>query len=122
MMLESPTDIVGAYILRIALMAQSGATSRAPVGKTGNLKRSIVMTRGIPGSPSGVEITANIEYALVVHEGRGPITITPKPPKQFLKFPNKAGIMVYMPEVNQGPITGRPFLWNALQDAVASMA
>jgi len=120
LMLQSPRGLVGEYIYRMGLLATAEARQRAPV-KTGALKSSIGMIRGVGGVPAAVEITANISYALAVHNGVGARTINAKP-GGLLRFPNKAGIIVYAPQVHQGPRAANPFLWDALVDAVAAMA
>lgn len=119
-MFQSPRGLVGEYIYRMGMMTWREAVQRAPV-KTGALKSSIGMTRGVAGVANAVEITANISYALAVHEGVGSRTIRPNR-ASVLRFPDKAGMIVYAPKVTQGPRAANPFLWEALQSAVAAMA
>lgn len=118
-MLESPGGLVGVFITQLGTRVMAEAKGNAPV-KSGKLRASISMQRGVPGFPTGVEVIINVPYALSVHEGSRGGTITPKSGR-MLRFPNKAGVMVYAPRVQQRPRAGNPFLWNALRDAVAQL-
>lgn len=120
LMLKSPGGLVGEYIRRMGMLTAFEARQRAPV-KTGALRSSIGMTRGVAGVANAVEITANISYALAIHEGVKARDIKPNE-ASVLRFPNKAGIIIYAPKVHQGPRAANPFLWDALKNAVAAMA
>jgi hypothetical protein len=111
-MLYSSGGIVGRAIYRMGLEWVKEAKSRAPV-KTGALKASI----GIlvwPGPRNSLEAGANINYAINVEKGvKGGTEILPKNGK-VLRFPNKAGVIVYAPKVTQGAVKANPFLWDSL--------
>lgn len=119
-MLKSPHGLVGEYIYRMGLLTTGKARQRAPV-RTGALKSSIRMTRGADGIPTAVEITANIEYALAVHQGSRPHVISARD-ALVLRFPSKSGTIIYAPRVNHPGNKPNPFLWDALLDVVAAMA
>lgn len=81
--------------------------------RTGHLGRSIGEGRiGFTG-PRTVRgsVHATAEYALPVHEGRGPRVIRPVRAKA-LRF-EVGGRVVFARIVRQGPMKGRPFLRNA---------
>jgi len=118
--LKTPYGDVGRFSKKLGHSTLSKAKQKVPV-RTGALKNSLRMEQGIPGFPNGVEIIADIRYALPVHQGVRPRTIRPKPPKRFLRFPDKFGVIVYAREVHQGPRAPKPFLWDALRETIEEM-
>ena len=111
-MLKSSNGIVGRAIYKMGLEFVREAKSRAPV-KTGALKSSIGIITW-PGPRTSLEAGANISYAINIEKGvKGGTEILPKNGK-VLRFPNKAGVIVYAPKVTQGAIKANPFLWDSL--------
>jgi hypothetical protein len=120
-MLTSPRGLVGQFILNLADDVAREARVQAPV-KTGALRRNIRVEQGILGNGAAASVIADVDYAYTIHEGRtGSVTIHAKPGR-VLRFPNKAGTIVYAPKVTQGPRAANPFLWRSLKDAVARAA
>lgn len=95
------------------------ARALAPVGRTGDLKRSIRhrVRRTINGYTAEVYSTA--PYAIYVHEGTRPHRIEPKPPRKALRFEVGGGpVVVFARGVNHPGTKAQPFLRDAL-DRVA---
>lgn len=64
--------LVGRHVFDAATRFQDAA--RLQVGKdTRNLERSIVKRPFVRGTENGVRVGSPVEYALVHHEGRGPV-------------------------------------------------
>jgi hypothetical protein len=108
---------VGVYVERLANKTSDKAKTDAPV-RTGTLRDSIRPEKSAALTGIAMDVTANVEYALPVHEGGEPHTITPKN-GEFLVFPNKRGPgMIYARKVENLGSKANPFLWNALVDVV----
>ena len=114
-MMHSPSGMVGAYLYRLALQTANEARTLAP-RKSGKLASSILVRRGTLGS---VEITANVPYAMVVHEGSKAHDVQAKP-GHVMKFPSrKTGGVVYASKVHEPAHKGNPFLVNALRHTIS---
>jgi hypothetical protein len=66
-----------------------------------------------------VEVSANTEYAIFVHEGTGPHPIVPRTAK-VLRFPTRGGRIVYTTKVNHPGTDAQPFLMDALRVTIRS--
>jgi hypothetical protein len=109
--LYSPVGTVGQYVARKVEQVEQKAQVLAPVD-TGKLKSSIVGR--VIGPPVRGQVEATAPYSLAVHEGTSPHTITPNT-AQVLRFPSRAGAIVYATSVNHPGTRAQPFLWNALK-------
>lgn len=89
----------------------------APVD-TGFLRASIREREDTGGTALRIDIVAYADYALPVHEGRGPVVIKPRR-GHFLKF-EVDGRTVYAREVHQPARAARPFLSRALREVASS--
>lgn len=95
------------------------ARALAPVGRTGDLKRSIRhrVRRTIYGYTA--EIWSTAPYAIFVHEGTRPHEIRPNPPRKALRFASGGGgRIVFARRVHHPGTKAQPFLKDAL-DRVA---
>lgn len=106
--LLGPTGPVGQYVTRLCLEIAETAKAEAPV-KTGHLRDSISPSRR---GDVGI-VAANTSYALAVHEGAKPHLITPKQ-ATVLRFPSKAGEIVYANRVNHPGNKANQFLVRAM--------
>lgn len=114
-MLKSPTGEVGVYIHRLAVETVRAAQAHAPV-KSGNLRRSIGISLW-PGPRLSAEVTANVSYAMAVHQGTTAHVIQGNP---VMAFPRKGGgPMVVVSKVHAKATKGNPFLVKALREVVA---
>lgn len=115
--LRQPDGLVGRYLVRLGHKVVEQAKSNAPV-RSGALRRSISITT-VKRIPQGTEVrvSANIEYALPVHQGAKPHVIEARN-APMLRFPSRAGMIVYTPRVNHPGNAPNPFLWNALKAVV----
>jgi len=111
---NTPKGMAGQYLRIQGNEVERIAKILAPIGTTGRLRDSIERGR-VSGHPRGleVEVTAGVSYAMAVHEGTKPHTITPDNPGGVLVFPSKGGI-VFTDEVDHPGTKGQPFLRNAL--------
>lgn len=105
--LASPGGVVGQHLAHLGDQTAAEARALAPV-KSGALRQSIRTER----VGDVVQVVADTEYALAVHEGTAPHVIEPKQ-AQVLRFPTKAG-MVFASRVNHPGTKPNRFLWNAL--------
>lgn len=116
-MLKSSGGPVGRHIVNLANRTLDKARQNAPV-KSGALKASLgIIEVSQVQRGTMVRLGANISYGLAVHEGTPSRTILPNQAK-VLRFPNKAGTMIFAPKSNPGPTKPNPFLWQALVDSV----
>lgn len=116
-MLKSPGGAVGRHMLVLANRTLDNARKMAPV-KSGDLKASLGVTEVTQGQRGTmVRLGANISYGMDVHAGTKPHVIVPKN-KSVLRFPNKAGTIVYARKVNHPGTKPNPYLWQALVDAI----
>lgn len=112
--LTSPTGPVQAFMRRTTERVADEARRRAPV-QTGRLRSSIVVHRGALGS---WEVSAETDYALVVHEGR-------KKKNRTTVRRGRGGMRVAVRRRSNSSgkgATGQPFLRDALKDVVGSLA
>lgn len=116
-MLKGESGPVGRHMVVIADKTVDGARVNAPV-RSGDLRRSISIT-SVQETTFGTEVlvSANIEYALAVHQGAKPHVIEARN-APMLRFPAKSGFIVYTPRVNHPGNKPNPFLWEALVAAV----
>lgn len=116
-MLKGESGPVGRHIVTIGRNTADNARANAPV-KSGALRRSIGIT-SVQETTFGTEVlvSANIEYALAVHQGAKPHVIEARN-VSMLRFPDKSGFIVYTPRVNHPGNKPNPFLWEALVAAV----
>lgn len=104
---------VGRYMERLGEQAAEIARTLCPVD-TGALRASI---RSDMGADLTVEVSANTDYAVHVHEGTAPHTITPKRAR-VLRFPTKGGRVVYTTKVEHPGTKPHPFLMDAIRIVV----
>lgn len=91
-----------------AIQVQNEARRNCPVD-TGRLRGSIAISITGAGANAEARVGSNLDYALAVEEGHGPIV----PKKgQFLRFPVKGGAIVFTKRVR--PVAGTHFLRKAL--------
>ena len=112
--LQSPSGVVGLYMVTLATAASSKAKQNAPY-KTGELRGSIGYR--ISGPPLSVEVYADAPHALAVHEGTAPHVITPNTAR-ILAFPVKGGGKVFTSRVNHPGTKANPFLLDAVESVV----
>jgi hypothetical protein len=98
----------------MAILVQNEARILCPVD-TGRLRQSIGYSfHGASAQTRSVRIGSNLEYALSVENGHGPIV----PVKaKVLRFPAKGGGVVFTKRVR--PVAAQPFLRPALKAARA---
>lgn len=111
--LFSPAGEVGRYMERLGEETAAAARVLAPV-ESGALRASI---RSDMDPDLTVEVSANTDYAIYVHEGTAPHTITPRSAR-VLRFPTKGGKIVYTTKVNHPGTQPQPFLMDALRATV----
>lgn len=116
-MLKSPNGMVGQYMVKTGNRIVKEARESAP-HKTGRLQKSIGISTW-PGSRLSLEITANVPYALAVHNGSKPHEITGHP---ILKFPSRrgGGKIVELPKVHHPGNKANPFLVEAMNSVINS--
>jgi hypothetical protein len=115
-MLHSPSGDLGRMIRRIGNDFVKEAKSRAPV-KTGALKNSIQIVKFGPNLV--LEAGPTVDYAAVVSTGQPARPIYPKR-RQVLRFPDKAGVIIYRPRAeNWHGTKPNPYLLDALKAVVA---
>jgi len=116
-LLKAPGGDVGRYMIGLGVAVAGVARGLAP-RVTGNLQGSIGSSQFIsPGGP-GAEVVATASYAIFVHEGTGPHPIEGNP---ILRFPSKAGVIVYTPRVDHPGTTGQPFLVDAARQVIMGL-
>lgn len=95
------------------------AQSIAPY-KTGILRA--LHTTNVEGSGSQIRAicTAYASYALAVHQGTAPHVIEPST-RSVLRFPTKAGTIVYARRVNHPGTTAQPWLYQALASVIGGL-
>lgn len=112
---------VGREMTRVALRVQNRAKQLAPVD-TGRLRASITHELRVVNDVVIAVVGTNVEYARIVHEGRGPITtrrargLAPNGPKALRFKPKGGGSFIFRKSV--GPAEAQPFLRDALRDVV----
>lgn len=116
-LLRSPEGLVGRHIRRIADETAGIARKTAP-RKSGRLRSNIIVERGALGAMS---VTANVEYALAVHEGTKAKTIKTNKP---MAFPGKGRgpRLVVVKEIDRPSTKAQPFLVDAMKAAFNSYA
>lgn len=115
--LKSPGGDVGKSILRIGNRVKSEAQALCPVD-TGRLRSSISLVVGhTAGGELDVTIGTNVEYAMWVHEGRGPVYARPG---GVLRWePKGGGAPIF--RRSAGPARAQPFLTDAMQTVISSL-
>lgn len=108
--LQSPTGTVGLWVARKTAEVASVARALAPVS-TGELRDSIHPE--VHAAPLRGEVRADAPYSLFVHEGTSPHVIEPNQ-ANVLRFPSRAGEIVFAPRVDHPGTRPRPFLSEAL--------
>jgi hypothetical protein len=109
-LLQSPTGSVGRWVARKTVEVSEAAQRLAPVS-TGELRSSIYPV--VHAGPLRGEVIAGAPYSLFVHEGTRPHTIEPNQ-ANVLRFPSKAGEIVFARQVDHPGTRSRPFLSDAL--------
>lgn len=111
--LGSPSGMTGQYMYRKAIQTQNAAKAFCPV-KTGRLRSSITVNLRSHGA-SGVEfeVGTNVEYAIYVHDGRGPV----RPVHARVLRWESDGEIIFRPYA--GPAAAQPFLKRALESLTA---
>lgn len=111
--LTGPHGDIARDLAKRAIRVESRAKQLCPVD-TGRLRASI--TWELVRSSGGVfvaRIGTNVDYAMVVHEGRRAVEM---PPGRVMRFPSrKTGQIVYTRRTRA--VAGVPFLRNALPAA-----
>lgn len=110
----APSGDAGRYLRSLGEAVATAAAVQAPVD-SGRLRASIRVEQ----NASNVRVVADTSYAAAVHEGAKPHVITPKRAR-MLRFPTKAGEVVFAPQVNHPGNAPNPFLLRALQQVVRS--
>jgi HK97 gp10 family phage protein len=111
--LVAPTGMVTEYLRGLGNQVAAVASATAPVD-TGKLKSSILVTERSAGrNGTAIEVSANTLYATYVNRGTRPHVIMPKKAK-MLRFPNKAGEIVFANKVNHPGTKPQPFMLNAM--------
>lgn len=64
-------------------------------------------------------VVANTAYALYVHNGTRPHSINPRSAGGVLRFPNRAGVIVYTRHVNHPGTTAQPWLRDAAVQVIS---
>jgi hypothetical protein len=113
-LLQGPGGATARWVARKTAEVATTATTLAPV-KTGNLRSSIQPR--VEFGPLRGEVEATAPYSLYVHEGTSPHPITPVNAR-VLRFPTKAGTIVYAQSVNHPGTRPQPFLSDALAKVV----
>ena len=114
-MLHSRNGDVGRLIQRIGNDFVREAKERAPV-KSGALKSSIKIIS--IGPTLMLEAGPTVDYGLAVSLGQPARPIRPK--NKVLRFPDKAGAIIFRPNSDNWPGTKpNPYLWESLKAAVA---
>ena len=128
-MLRSPGGMVGKFILSLATKTVARAkiiapvrTARAPeeASRSGVLRSSIGILDFTPTFQGmQAKVVVNVSYALPVHYGlAGGVPIRPKNSNKVLRFPSKAGTILFRAETTQGKTTPNPFFWKALMEVL----
>jgi hypothetical protein len=108
---DTPGSPVARDLLRKGLLVESRGKELCPVDR-GRLRSSITTELSFDGGLPVVTIRARTNYAIYVHEGRGPIDVSPR----VLRFRPKGQLQfIYRPRVSAA--AGQPFLRDALQAA-----
>lgn len=110
----APSGDAGRYLRSLGEAVATAAAVQAPVD-SGRLRASIRTEQ----DASKVRVIADTPYAAAVHEGAKPHVITPKQAR-MLRFPTKAGEVVFAPKVNHPGNAPNPFLLRALEMVVRS--
>jgi len=130
-MLRSPGGMVGKFILSLATKTVARAKIIAPVrtarspeeaSRSGVLRSSIGILDFTP-TFQGMQarVAVNVSYALPVHYGvAGGVKIRPKNSNKVLRFPGKAGAIVFRPETTQKANAPNPFFWKALMEVLVT--
>jgi hypothetical protein len=117
-MLRSRNGEVGRLIERIGKEFVREAKNRAPV-KSGALKSSIKIVSIGPNLM--LEAGPTVEYSLAVSLGQPARQIVPVR-RKALRFPDKAGTIVFAAKTDWPGTKPNPYLWESLQAAVARLA
>lgn len=110
--ISSPTGPVQTFMRRTAERTADEARRRAPV-QTGRLRSSITVNRAALGA---WEVTANVDYAFIVHQGK-------KKKNKTTVRRGKGGMKVAVRKKSGSGkgAKGQPFLRDALKDVVGSL-
>jgi len=115
--LVTPTGMVTHHLKKLGEQVAGEARTRSPV-KTGKLKSSIsVGERSAGRNGTAIEVSANTLYALYVNQGTKPHVIMPKKAR-MLRFPTKAGDIVFANKVNHPGTKAHPFMLDALRAVI----
>lgn len=109
-LLQGPTGGTARWVARTTAEVAAAAKGLAPV-QTGRLRSSIYGT--VKFGPLRGEVIASAPYSAYVHEGTSPHEITPNTAR-VLRFPSRAGNIVYTNLVNHPGTRPQPFLSDAL--------
>jgi len=111
---------MGPFMLLLGNRINNGATRRCNVD-TGRLRAAMYyeLTRNVDFD-AAVRIGNHTTYARWVHDGTGPHIIRPNPPRKFLRFPGRGGI-VFARQVNHPGYAGNPFLLDAAREELARL-
>lgn len=118
-LLNSPTGEVGVFTLKLGNEVAAVARAMAP-RVTGTLARSIRVFPIQLGQNPSAYVAAEAPYALAVHEGTAPHPIDPVNAR-VLRFPSKAGVIVFTPHVDHPGTVAQPFLRDALVAVVGGL-
>lgn len=113
-LLQGPTGATARWVARKTAEVTATAKALAPVN-TGALRASIDGT--VMFGPLRGEVEAGVPYSLFVHEGTSPHEIVPVNAR-VLRFPTKAGTIVYAQKVDHPGTRPQPFLSDALAKVI----
>lgn len=112
-LLEGVSGPVQIKLQRVANDVAKAVRREAPV-KTGKLRDSILVRRGATTSRLGWSVIADTDYSSAVERGTKPHEIVPRR-ASVLRFPSKAGGVVYAHKVNHPGTQPNPFMDRALR-------